>query len=344
MMQMMEHYQDLSALPRIGLASPPSDGGPLAHVGMLGNSLALRELAEQIRRLKIVDTTVLISGESGVGKELVARALHNLSSRSAGRFEAINCAAIPETLLESQLFGHLKGAFTDAKTDRKGLFVQADRGTLFLDELGELPLGLQGKLLRVLQEKEVLPLAATTPVKVDARIIAATNRDLIQEIERKAFRSDLYFRVSVVEIRVPPLRARRDDIPFLVRHFITRMNERYGRDIAAPDACVMERLLNYNWPGNVRELQNRVERAVVLGTGRHLGVEDFFPGESTRDWVQSGPTFADEKARFERQYLVDLLESARGNVSRAARMAGKFRTDLYRLCSRHQIDPASFRK
>lgn len=341
---MVEHWHDVDFVSRMAATVAEDSGGPLAHVGLFGRSPAIRDLADQIQRLKTVDTTVLISGESGVGKELVARALHDLSPRRSAHFEAINCAAIPETLLESQLFGHVKGAFTDAKTDRKGLFVQADRGTLFLDELGELPVGLQGKLLRVLQEKEVLPLGATSTTKVDARIIAATNRDLIAEIERKSFRSDLYFRVSVVEIRVPPLRARREDVPFLVRHFVARMTERYDRRPVDLEPGVMERLVSYNWPGNVRELQNRVERAVVLSGGGSLDVEDFFPGEPRRGHARSGPTFADEKARFERQYLVELLEAARGNVSAAARMAGKFRTDLYRLCSRHQIDPAAFRK
>ncbi len=315
----------------------------LAGTGLIGTSAAMLSLAEQIDRLKDVDTTVMITGESGVGKELVARALHELSPRRGRRFEAINCAAIPEHLLESQLFGHVRGAFTDAKADRKGLFALAGDGTVFLDELGELPIGLQGKILRVLQERVVVPLGASEAVKVDARIITATNRDLLAEVERKNFRADLYFRVSVVEIRVPPLRERREDIPLLVKSFVTKMAERYHRDLALDDGGTIDRLTRYDWPGNVRELQNRVERAVVLSPDGQLGAADFFPAEP-RAVRLGAASFASEKARFERRYLIELLEAAQGNVSEAARLAGKFRTDLYRLCSRHQIDPAEFRK
>jgi two-component system response regulator AtoC len=225
---------------------------------------------------KIADykTTALITGESGVGKELVARAIHQRSQRRNGPFVAINCGAIPETLLESELFGYRKGAFTDASADRTGLFEQANGGTLFLDEIGELPIQLQVKLLRVLQEERIRRLGDTRDVAIDVRILAATHRDLAQEIVAGRFREDLYYRINVLPIVIAPLRERREDIGLLVDHFITRNNARFGTHIRGVDPEARRLLLEYAWPGNVRELENSIERAMVLSEREVLGVDD----------------------------------------------------------------------
>jgi DNA-binding NtrC family response regulator len=241
--------------------------------GLVGRSGAMRELAEKVQRFASIDSTVVVTGESGTGKELVARAIHRLSPRANGRFEAVNCGAIPENLLESELFGHRRGAFTDAKTDRKGLFEICDGGTLFLDEIGEMPLSLQVKLLRVLQEFEVMPLGAGSPVRVNTRVICATNRNLAREVEQGRFRADLYYRISVLHVHLPPLRERASDIPLLVESFLEKFNRRFHRDIAPPSRELMARLETYSWPGNIRELQNAVERAVVLSTDGLLHLE-----------------------------------------------------------------------
>src|SRR5690606_8397658 len=218
-------------------------------------------------------TTVLISGESGVGKELVARALH-VQSRRSGRFVAVNCGAIPENLLESELFGHKRGAFTDAIADRQGLFEEASGGTLFLDEVGELPLGLQVKLLRVLQEETIRRVGETKDVRIDVRIIAATHRDLLAETNAGRFREDLFYRLNVLPIVVPPLRERKEDIMLLVEHFISRINTRLGTQVRGLDTEARRLLLEYGWPGNVRELENTIERAMVLSESDQIGAAD----------------------------------------------------------------------
>jgi two-component system response regulator AtoC len=230
------------------------------------------DLFRTVRKIAEFKTTVLIGGESGTGKELIARALHRLSPRSNAPFIAVNCGAIPDTLLESELFGHRKGAFTDASRDRKGLFEEASGGTLFLDEIGELPLPLQVKLLRVLQEGEIRRLGDSQDVKVDVRVVAATARDLAAEVQRGAFREDLYYRLNVFALHLPALRQRREDIPLLVEHFITRMNARMGLAVAGASPGAMQLLAEYEWPGNVRELENCVERAIVLCEGSHIEV------------------------------------------------------------------------
>jgi two-component system response regulator AtoC len=241
---------------------------------ILAKSGEMQNIFRTISKIADYKTTVLITGESGVGKELVARALHTQSNRRAGRFVAVNCGAIPENLLESELFGHKRGAFTDAISDRRGLFEEADGGTLFLDEIGEIPLGLQVKLLRVLQESTIRRLGDTKDVPVDVRIVAATHRDLQSEIAAGRFREDLFYRLNVLPIVVPPLRERREDIMLLVEHFMARNNARLGTRVRGFDAEARRLLIEYTWPGNVRELENTVERAMVLAEGETIGVAD----------------------------------------------------------------------
>jgi two-component system response regulator AtoC len=240
---------------------------------MVAKSGRMTELFRTIRKIAEFKTTVLVGGESGTGKELVARAIHRLSPRAEGPFIAVNCGAIPASLLESELFGHRKGAFTDATRDRKGLFEEANGGTLFLDEIGELPLGLQVKLLRALQEEEIRRLGDTQDVKVDVRVVAATARDLAAEVKRGAFREDLYYRLNVLSIHLPPLRERREDIPLLVAHFVQRMNARMGLAVTGATPEAMRLLIESEWPGNVRELENTIERAMVLTEGTQIDVD-----------------------------------------------------------------------
>lgn len=315
---------------------------------IVGVSPAIARIYEQIERMKDVDTTVLVSGESGTGKELVARALHERSIRAKQRFEAINCAAIPENLLESELFGNKRGAFTDAKTDRKGLFEVCTDGTLFLDEIGELPLALQSKLLRALQEKVVIPLGSTSSVKVNTRIVAATNRNLNWLVKEGRFRKDLYYRLSILQIETPPLRDRPEDITELTSHFIKNISEKFGRAIKAPSNELLARLSSYDWPGNVRELQNSLERAIILSEDGNLRIEDVFArtdsdeGESGGD-VSCIKELTLAKDEFEKRYLEKLLVATKGNVAQASRIAGRIRTDMYRLFTKYEIDPNSYK-
>jgi two-component system response regulator AtoC len=240
---------------------------------MVAKSARMTEVFRTLRKIAEFKTTVLVGGESGTGKELIARALHQHSPRKDGPFIAVNCGAIPATLLESELFGHRKGAFTDANRDRRGLFEEASGGTLFLDEIGELPLVLQVKLLRVLQEEEIRRLGDIQDIKVDVRVVAATARDLVAEVQRGAFREDLFYRLNVVNLHLPPLRDRREDIPLLVAHFLERMNARMGLSIAGVSPEAMRLLVEHEWPGNVRELENTVERAMVLCEGSQIDAE-----------------------------------------------------------------------
>jgi DNA-binding NtrC family response regulator len=296
---------------------------------------------------------VLILGESGTGKELVARAIHESSSRSDKPFMAINCGAIPEQLLESELFGHRRGSFTDAKSDRKGIFEVCSDGTLLLDEIGDMPLPLQTKLLRVLQERQITPIGATSPMPIRTRVIAATHRDIASEAKMRRFREDLYYRLSVVVVRLPPLRERRDDIPILTEHFLDEFNRRFDRQIRPPNASTMMQLISYDWPGNVRELQNAIERAVVLSSGDELQLDHTFsPTDSPTDNIDGAKkltetselsstlytlTLSEAKQQFERTYLRQLLQRSRGNISEAARISGRYRADIYRLMNRYNL-------
>ena len=294
--------------------------------GILGKSDAIRKVFSTIGKVADYKTTVLIQGESGTGKELVARALHDGSSRKNMPFIALNCGAIPETLLESELFGHMKGAFTDAHAEKKGLFAEADRGTLFLDEIGELPLTLQVKLLRVLQEGCIRPLGATRDREIDVRVIAATVRDLRREVEESRFREDLYYRLNVLQINVPPLRDRRDDIMLLVEHFIERNNSRLGTKIRDVEPRTRKLLLNYPWPGNVRELENTIERAVVLTEGDLITVADLpermrEPADPVAASLATGELSIKKTARFMEESLIRrALEKTGGNRTAAAKL------------------------
>jgi two-component system response regulator AtoC len=294
--------------------------------GILGKSAAIEKVFATIGKVADYKTTILIQGESGTGKELVARALHLGSTRKDKPFVPVNCGAIPETLLESELFGHTRGAFTDAHADKKGLFAEAHHGTLFLDEIGELPLSLQVKLLRVLQEGRIRPLGATRDQEVDVRVIAATVRDLGREVEANRFREDLYYRLNVLQIVVPPLRDRRDDIMLLVEHFIERNNRRLGTDIRDVDQRARKLMLDYAWPGNVRELENTIERAVVLAEGDVITVADLpermrEPAEPVAASLANGELSIKKTARFMEESLIRrALDRTRGNRTAAAKL------------------------
>jgi two-component system response regulator AtoC len=291
---------------------------------ILAKSQSMQDIFRTIAKIADYKTTVLISGESGTGKELVARALHRRSSRRAGNFVAVNCGAIPENLLESELFGHKKGAFTDANSDRRGLFEEADGGTLFLDEIGELPLALQVKLLRVLQDEMIRRVGDSRDLKVDVRIIAATHRDLAAEVKAARFREDLFYRLNVLPILVPPLRTRREDIALLIDHFVARNNARLGTQIRGVDTEARRLLVEYSWPGNVRELENTIERAMVLSEGDLLVAADL-PDRirEVRDPVQvqltTGELSIKKTTRVIEETLIRrALQKTKGNRTRAA--------------------------
>ena len=302
----------------------------------------MRRVHDTIARIFDSDVTVVISGETGTGKEIVARRIHTTSRRSAGPFVSINCAAVPPTLLESELFGHQRGAFTDAKAPRVGLFVEAHRGTLFLDEIAEMPLEMQAKLLRALQERTVRPVGSNDEVPFDARVIAATNRDLDEEVYEKRFREDLFYRLNVVRIDLPPLRDRPSDILELAHHFLAQHGARCtGRSAPALSVPAAEKLTSYRWPGNVRELQNCIERAVAFARFGEITVDDLpdkvrnYPGERPPVQADDGTeiTTLDE---LERRYVERVLGILGGNKSRAAELLGIDRRTLYRRIDRWQ--------
>jgi DNA-binding NtrC family response regulator len=301
---------------------------------MIGESLPMRKMYELIARVAPTEATVLVTGESGTGKELVARTLHARSARSSGPFVAINCAAMPESLLESELFGHTKGAFTDARAARQGLFARAGGGTLFLDEVGEMPVGMQAKLLRALQERRVRPVGGDTEVAFDTRLITATNRDLELDVQQGRFREDLFYRINVVQVSVPPLRARENDILLLAQQFLKRAHSAGGA-VVGMKSVTAERLMAYPWPGNVRELQNCIERAVALTQFDRIGVDDLpervASFKSTRITIgTSDPSSILPMDEVERRYVAQVLETLGGNKALAARALGMDRRTLYR--------------
>jgi two-component system response regulator GlrR len=304
-------------------------------------SPAMDTLLAEARLAAQSEASLLIQGESGTGKELLARAIHRASPRSKKPFVAINCGAIPAELLESELFGHVKGAFTGATRDHPGLFQSAAGGTVFLDEIGDMPLPLQVKLLRVLQEGEVRPVGATETRAVDVRILSATHRNLEEAIARGEFREDLYYRLNVVNLTLPPLRERREDIPLLAQHFLTALTGKYRRSIRgfAPDALDM--LAAADWPGNIRQLNNVLEQCVALCTTPTIPAS--LVARALRDKPAEIQPLAEARAAFERDYLIGLLKLTRGHVSEVARLAGRNRTEVYRLLQRHGLTPALFK-
>ena len=308
---------------------------------IITRSPAMEDLLVQARLVAQTDSSVLIYGESGTGKELLAHAIHHASPRKNKAFIPVNCGAIPESLLESELFGHSKGAFTGAIRNYGGLLQAGHGGTLFLDEVGDMPLVLQVKLLRVLQEKQVRPVGSTRTVPVDVRIISATHQNLEQEMSRGNFREDLYYRLNVVTLEIPNLATRREDIPLLAMHFLFRLAEKNTKKVQgfAPDA--LEMLVSAPWPGNVRQLLNVVEQTFTLSTTPIIPAS--LVQKALRDKSGDILSFADAKRRFEQDYLVQLLQITNGNVSRAARMAKRNRTEFYKLLHRHHIDPAFFK-
>ncbi len=337
----MARSQHDSALP----AGETVDGAPHARRRsdlILGTSPAIARLLELVAVAARTEVSVIIQGESGTGKELVARAIHYTGARAKHPFITVNCGAIPETLMEDELFGHVRGAYTGAHNDKKGVFEEAEGGSLFLDEIGELYPSCQVKLLRVLQEEEVRRLGETRDRAVNVRVLAATNKELKKEMEEKRFRDDLYHRISVLPIHVPPLREHAEDVPILVDHYVRLFNRELGRSIRGFTPKALERLKSYHWPGNVRELENRVKQAMVMSKGETIDTESlsFFSSPAASEEF---PAFRQAKADFEKSYVVQALQIANGNVAAAARLAGKDRKDFYDLMRRHRVDPDNFR-
>ena len=305
---------------------------------VVARSSEMQALLQQVARVAGTDATVCISGETGTGKEVIARVIHCNSARAAKPFVAVNCAAIPETLFESELFGHLKGSFTGAHQNKRGLIHSADKGTLFLDEIGEMPLSLQGKLLRTIQQREVLPIGAQVPSKVDVRILAATNKDLEVAVREGRFREDLYYRIHVVPLWIPPLRERRQDIPSLAQFFLKQSVGRLNKPIRGFTPDAMQGMVTYSWPGNVRELENIIERAVVMSSTDMI-TPDLLSLAPTKGQGNLQP-LTEAKESFEREYLRELLRTTDGNISRAAQIAGRYRADFYKLLKKYGLHPS----
>jgi len=324
----------------VRLRSAVPEASATVAPAILGKSAAVDRVRDLISRVADSDATVLITGESGTGKELVARAIHEGSARKDGQFVAINCAAMPENLLESELFGHSRGAFTDAKTARAGLFVRAQGGTILLDEIGEMPAGMQAKLLRAVQERRVRPVGADSEVEFDARIIAATHRDLEQEVRDQRFREDLYYRINVVKIHTPPLRARGNDTLLLAQRFIDESPLREVREARGMSAAFAQKLLSYPWPGNIRQLQNCIERAIAVSRGSELSLEDL--PDAIRDAQPSRVDLLDGSdvsalptmEEVERRYILQVLKALGGNKTAVAQVLGFDRRTLYRKLDR----------
>ncbi len=297
-----------------------------SYGSLVAGSEAMNNVFDLVDRVSDHKTTVLITGESGTGKELIAKEIHARGGRASSKMVAINCAGIPETLLESELFGYKKGAFTDAVKDKPGLFMQADRGTIFLDEIGEMPVAVQAKLLRVLQEEEVTPLGGTAPEKIDVRVITATSKDLETEAAEGRFREDLYYRINVMTIHLPPLRERRGDIPLLVRHFIEKFNKKLNKKIEGMSSEAMAMLTGYGWTGNIRELENVIERAMILSNENLITTAELPPvitaGSSVKAFSGDGRTLSIKKASraLERDLIEKVLEITEGNRSKAAKI------------------------
>jgi two-component system response regulator HydG len=310
-------------------------GGAFSAHGIVGESAAMRDLVALAERVAPSDVPLLIEGESGTGKDLLARAIHGMSRRASGPYLALNMSAIPENLAESELFGHEKGAFSGADQARPGFFAEAEGGTLLLDEIGLLPPTLQPKLLRVLQDGEYIPVGSRRPRKANARVVCATNEDLKKAVQEGKFREDLFYRIRVVPLRLPPLRERREDIPILVEHLVKKHALRLGRPPLHPDAEAMRALLDHPWPGNVRELEHAIERALLLARGEALALADLPPEIATRAAeAAEGGRFRAARDAWEKKYLEDLLREAGGSVAKTAELAGLHRSTLYEKLAR----------
>ena len=336
-------------LPRHADPDPLSRGRQLRDeyqiTTLIGESEALLETIAKLPRMAASDANCLLSGESGTGKELCARAIHYMSCRHRKPFVAVNCGALPDHLLENELFGHSRGAYTDASCAADGLIAAANTGTVFLDEVDTLSLAAQAKLLRFIQEHEYRPLGSSRTVRADVRVLAATNADLRRRSEQRLFREDLFYRLNVLHVHIPPLRDRAGDIPLLSQHFLQRYNSQYARDIVGFSRAALHRLISYSWPGNVRELEGVVQRAVILSTSCVIRPEDIeLPAFA--DATHSEGTLRNAKAsalqRFERAYLMTLLVEHEGNVSRAAKAAGKERRAFQRLLKKYSVDRVQF--
>lgn len=324
---------------------------------IIARSAKMRAVLDVVTRIAKLDSTVHIHGESGTGKELIAKAIHIASDRKDKPFVALNCAALPESLLESELFGHEKGAFTGAVKSTKGLFTQAHGGTLFLDEIGDMPRSTQSKLLRALQERQFYPVGSEVPVEVDVRVIVATNKDLEEQVRKGQFRDDLFYRIHVIPIFLPPLRERKDDILPLVEHFLKKYSAHMKKEVKGLTPEALRKLMMHDWPGNVRELENTIEYAVAM-TQNDVVTEDYIlQGKATAP--ERGPSVAresgpesegglrplkDARDAFERDYLIQVLSMTEGNVSQAAKLAGKYRADFYDLLKKHDLKAHEFKR
>jgi two-component system response regulator GlrR len=309
---------------------------------IIARSDKMQEVLEKVLRISKTESTVFINGDSGTGKELIAKAIHFVSERRENPFVDINCAALPESLLESELFGHEKGAFTGAIKTRGGLFTRANEGTVFLDEIGDMPPSIQAKLLRVLQERRFYPVGGKEPIEVDIRLIVATNKDLEEEVKNGNFREDLFYRIHVIPIHLPSLRERKEDIPLLVEHFLKIFSREMNKKIKGVTPQALQVLMMRDWPGNVRQLKNVIEYAVAM-TEDDMITEDLLQlqNEITPDEMKP---LKEAKANFEKSYLVHLMEITHGNVSQAAQLAGKYRADFYNLLKKYALKPADFKK
>ncbi len=328
-------------------------GSSFEHI--IGATAGLKTVMELVRKVAMRDTSVLITGESGTGKEVIAKAIHANSTRSEKRFVAINCGALPANVLESELFGYKKGAFTGANTDRKGILEASNGGTLFLDEVGNLPINVQQTLLRFLQEHEFMRLGDTQPIKVDTRIISATNSDIKQQMQDGSFREDLFYRLNVVNIHLPPLRERRQDLPLLVSHFIKNNNEKFGTTVKGLTAEALQLVYSFDWPGNIRQMENVIEACMTMVDGGRIDAEtmqqflypdtgaDPHPCDPSMGALTPAETeYSQALAEFETKYLRTLLKKADGNVEKAAELAGMNMATIYRKLKKHTISKGEF--
>ncbi|XKE44918.1 two-component system response regulator GlrR [Halomonas organivorans] len=317
------------------------DGDDAWREAIITRSPEMERILEQARMVATSDVSVLVTGPSGSGKELMAEAIHKASRRADKPFVAINCGALPEQLLESELFGHAKGAFTGAISEHRGLFQAADGGTLFLDEIGDMPLPLQVKLLRALQERQIRPLGSTASIPVDVRLISATHRDLGQAMHHGEFREDLFYRLNVVNLKLPPLRERAEDVPLLAKHLVAQAAARHKPFVKGFSREALNLLAGSAWPGNVRQLVNVVEQCVALTSAPMI--PEALVAQALAAEENALPTFNDARAGFERSYLIKVLKITEGNVTQAARIAGRNRTDFYKLLARHELEPSTFK-